>query len=143
MATTATPVGTRTTCVTPLTDWAAVGSNDFTVAPNRGGRAISAVSIPGSARSMVNFAEPSVLAAPSSRGRGLPTSVKSLGSFKVTCAGGFSAAAFRASSPNVARRPEAWSTTPRSTVISDAGTLHSRAAALTSMARAAAPAWRS
>ena len=123
---------------------ATVASNDFTVAPNLGGRAISAVSIPGSVKSMVNFAEPSVFAVPSSRGRCVPTSLKSLGSFKVTSGGGVSVAAFAARSPNVARRPDgACETTPRSTVISAAGTLQSRAAASTSMARAVAPARRS
>ena len=142
-ATTATPAGTGTTCVTPFTRRAAVASNDFTLAPKRGGRAISAVSIPGTAKSIVYCAEPSVLALLSTRGGCLPTSLKSFGSLSVTCAGGAIAAAFDASSPNVARRPDgAWDTTPRSTVISEAGTLHSRAAASTSMARAVAPARR-
>ena len=143
VATTATPVGTGTTWVTPFTRRAAVASNDFTVAPKRGGRAMSAVSIPGSARSIVNCADPSVFALPSTRRSSLPTSLKSLGSFSVTWAGGVRAAAFDASSPNVARRPDgACDTTPRSTVISVVGTPHSRAAASTSMARAVAPARR-
>jgi hypothetical protein len=140
VATTATPDGTGTTCVTPFTCRAGPASNDFTVAPKRGGRAISAVSIPGSLTSIVNCADPSVLARPSTRSSGLPTSFQSLGSFSGTCAGGVSAFAFGTSSPNVARRPDgACETTPRSTVISDAGTPQSLAAASTSMARAGGP----
>ncbi len=143
MATTATPEGTRTTCVTPFTRRAAVASTDFTVAPKRGGRAMSAVSRPGAVKSAVNCAEPSVLALLSTRGVRLPISLKSFGSFSVTCAGGASVAAFGPSSPNVARRPDReWETTPLSTVISEAGTFHSLAAASTSIARAVAPARR-
>ena len=104
---------------------------------------MSAVSSPGSLKSAVNCAEPSVLGLLSTRGGRLPTSVKSFGSFSVTCAGGVRVAALDARSPNVARRPDgACETTPRSTVTSAAGTLHSRAAASTSMARAVAPARR-
>ena len=104
--TTATPDGTRTTWVTPFTRRAAAASTDFTMAPNRGGRAMTAVSMPGNAKSAVNCAEPSVLALPSTRGGRLPISLKSFGSFNVTWAGGVSAAAFAASSPKVARRPD-------------------------------------
>ncbi len=143
VATTATPDGTRTTCVTPFTRRAAVASTDFTVAPKRGGRAISAVSTPGAVKSAVNCAEPSVLAFPSTRGTRLPTSLNSFGSFNVTCVGGVSVAAFDPSSPNVARRPDReWVTTPLSTPISEDGTPHSLAAASTSIARAVAPARR-
>ncbi len=143
VATTATPEGTCTTWVTPLTRRVAVASNDFTVAPNRGARAMTAVSMPGSEKSIVNLAEPSVLAAPSIRGTRFPTRVNCDGSFNFTWAGGVSLAAFGASSPKVARRPDGGcATTPRSTVISEAGTPHSRAAASTRVARAVAPARR-
>src|SRR5207245_9630819 len=143
VATTATPLGTRTTLVTPFTRRAAVAATDFTVAPKRGGRAIRAVSRPGAVKSAVNCAEPSVFGLLSTRATRLPTSLKSFGSFNVTCAGGVSPPAFEASSPNVARRPDPeWETTPPSTVISEAGTPHSTAAAPTSIARAVAPARR-
>ena len=102
VATTATPDGTCTTCVTPFTRRLPIASIDLTVAPNRGGRAMSAVSIPGAEKSRVNFAEPSVFAAPSTRRTTLPTSLKSFGSFRVTWVGGVRVAAFEASSPNVA-----------------------------------------
>jgi hypothetical protein len=52
-ATTATPSGTATTSVTPLTFLAAVASNDTSFAPNDGGNAITAVSRPGSLTSPV------------------------------------------------------------------------------------------
>ena len=93
---------------------------------------------------MVNCAEPSVLALRVDARHPLPISVKSFGSFSVTCAGGGSAAAFDASSPKVARRPDAGM---RHHAARD-GDLRRRdlplaAAAATSIARAVAPAWRS
>ena len=89
-ATTATPDGTGTTSVTPGTRRAAEASNDFTVAPNRGGRAITAVSMSGRRTSYVYSAEPVVLARESTRGAWRPISLKSFGSLSVTCAGGVS-----------------------------------------------------
>ena len=74
----------------------------------------------------------------------LPISRKSFGSFSFGSAGTGSFAAAAASSPKVARRPDlAWLTTPSRTLISAGDTCHFFAAAPTSMARPAAPAWRS
>ena len=87
-ATTAIPAGIRTTSTTPGTCRAAAASNDRTVAPKRGGRAITAVSMSGRRRSAVYTAEPFVLAGESSRGALRPISLKSFGSFNGTCAGG-------------------------------------------------------
>ena len=62
--------------------------------------------------------------------------------FSATSAGTCSLAAASANSPNVACLPDAWETTPFSTLISPAGTFHCLAAAFTSMVRASAPALR-
>jgi len=53
LATTATPSGTCTTSVTPFTLSASLASNATTLAPNDGGNAITAVSMPGSFMSIV------------------------------------------------------------------------------------------
>jgi len=141
---TATPDGTCTTSVTPGTRRAPDASNDRTVAPNRGGRAITAVSMSGRWTSQVYTAAPVVLGRESTRGALRPISLKSRGSLRATLAGGVCRAAAGASSPKVARRPlAACVSTPRSTVIPPAGTCHACAAAATSMARAVAPARRS
>ena len=87
-ATTAIPAGIGTTSTTPGTCRAVAASKDFTVAPKRGGRATTAVSMSGRRRSAVYTAEPLVLACESTRGALRPISLKSFGSFSVTCAGG-------------------------------------------------------
>jgi hypothetical protein len=51
--TTATPSGTWITSVTPGTRIASAESNEMTLAPNEGGKAITAVSRPGSSTSIV------------------------------------------------------------------------------------------
>ena len=126
-ATTATPDGTGTTSVTPGTRRAAEASNDFTVAPNRGGRAITAVSMSGRRTSCVYTAEPLVLARESTRGAWRPISLKSFGSFSVTWAGGVWRGRIGrqlAERGPAARSPRARAR-PASTVISPAGTFHS------------------
>ena len=65
---TATPVGICTTSTTPATAFAFVASNDFTVAPNRGACATTAVSIPGNFTSCVKMAVPPLFALASTRG---------------------------------------------------------------------------
>ena len=67
-ATTATPPGTCTTETTPGTAFAAVASNDLTVAPKSGGRCSSATSMPGNVTSSVNCAVPLVFGGTSTRG---------------------------------------------------------------------------
>ena len=67
-ASTATPVGICTTSITPCTAFDCVASNDFTVAPNSGAWATSAVSMPGSFTSCVKIAVPLPFATPSTRG---------------------------------------------------------------------------
>ena len=92
---------------------------------------------------MVKVAVPCDLSWESRRGRRVPISLKSLGSFKVTSAGASSFAARRAKSPKRPLLPlAAWARTPLSTAISPAGTCQASAAAATSMARAMAPASR-
>jgi hypothetical protein len=57
-ATTATPREIATTSTTPLIAFAPEASTDFTVAPNRGGCTIIAVSMPGSFTSRVKSCRP-------------------------------------------------------------------------------------
>ena len=122
---------------------ASLASNDFTLPPKRGGRAITAVSMPGSAMSMVNIAWPRDLARESVRRTSLPISLKSFGSFSSTSLGGSNLAALTARSPNAADLPLALcERRPLSTLISAAATPQSCAAASTRSARAVAPAWR-
>ena len=144
VASTATPVGTCTTSVTPGTAFAFAASNDFTVPPNRGGCATRAVSMPGSFTSWVKVALPVTLAGMSRRGTSsFPMRRKADASLSVTFAGTGSFAASATSSPKRADLPEpVWLTTPLATVMSPAGTPQRAAAAATSIARAAAPASR-
>src|SRR5690349_18944779 len=143
-ATTATPDGTWTTLTTPGTALAEAVSTDLTVAPNTGGRAMTAVSIPGSFTSNANCAVPLVFDLASTRGTEAPISVKRLGSFSETSDGTGSPAALPANSPNVALRPDgACFMMPFSTVMVDRSTPHSLAAASISNALAVAPALRS
>src|SRR6266436_3510387 len=60
-ATTATPLVTWTTFFTPLMRLVAVASNDFTLPPKTGHRSIDAMSMPGTATSMPNTADPLTL----------------------------------------------------------------------------------
>jgi hypothetical protein len=127
-----------------LTAFAFVASKDLTVAPNRGGCATTAVSMPGRCTSWVKIALPLVLSGESLRGARLPMSLKSLGSLSRTSAGTPSRAAAFASWPKLAWRLEAECiTAPSLTLTSSSGTFHCFAAAATSMARAEAPALRS
>ena len=101
MATTATPSGTCTTSVTPLTFFASVASNETSLAPNDGGHAITAVSRPGSLRSIVYTALPLHLPGESTRGvaSALPIKVNCAGVFSTGLAGGVCFAAAAAISP--------------------------------------------
>src|SRR5664279_6290104 len=72
VASTATPLGTSTTYLTPGTFAASVASNLSTVAPNVGGCMTTAVSMPGNCTSCVNLAVPLDLARESVRGTPLP-----------------------------------------------------------------------
>ncbi|MCY1367471.1 hypothetical protein D9M68_762480 [compost metagenome] len=100
--------------------------------------------MPGSLKSWVKVALPSVLSALSLRDRrSWPISVKSSGDLSLTSFGSGWRAAASANSPKPACLPDAaWLTTPLLTLISAAGTCHCSAAAATSMARALAPALR-
>ena len=98
--------------------------------------------MPGSFTSAVKSAVPLLFARLSVRGTCLPMNTKSFGSLSLTVAGSGCFAAASASSPKVARLPDACETTPLRTAIEAAGTFHRSAAAATSIARAAAPAWR-
>ena len=80
----------------------AVASNDFTVAPNSGGRCSSATSMSGKVTSMVNWAVPLVLGGTSTRGNFWPMSLKSFGSFSGTSFGTGRPDALAANAPNVA-----------------------------------------
>jgi hypothetical protein len=98
-ARTATPRSIATTCRTPGTAFALSAFTRFTLPPKTGGRATSAISIPGTCTSRPKTALPLVLSGVSSRGVALPISLKSLGSFKATLRGGLRPAAFSASLP--------------------------------------------
>jgi hypothetical protein len=142
-ASTATPAGTATTSTTPLIALAAAASNDFTVAPNRSGRLISAVSRPGRLTSRAKTVRPVVLSAESTRGTRVPMRVHSFGSLRRTLAGTGRRAAASASSPKRAERPDAVCvTTPLATAMAAGGTPQRSAAASTSICRMAAPALR-
>src|SRR5262245_2183507 len=81
----------------------------------------------------------------STPGMGVPMMVNSDGSFSFTEArsGGGTLAASLASEPYPRERPVfLWCTLPLAVVHSEAGTFHVWAAAVTSMARPAAPTWR-
>ena len=92
---------------------------------------------------MPNTAEPLTFSGMSRRGSDLPISVKFFGSFSVTSFGTGRAAALSTSAPYLRRRPLAlWTTSPFSVVSVFSGTLHVCAAAVTSIARAVAPALR-
>src|SRR5712672_390762 len=110
----------------------------------RGDRATSAVSWSGSLMSSVNSAEPFDLIALSRRftAPSRPINLKADGSLSFGSAGTGCCMAFSANAPKRPSLPEECRMTPFSTVISAAGTFHSVAAALTSMARAAAPTLR-
>jgi hypothetical protein len=71
-ATTATPFETWTTCRTPLTARAAVGSKLFTLPPATGHRSMDATSIPGTCTSIPKMARPVTLSGVSRRLTGLP-----------------------------------------------------------------------
>ena len=98
-ATTATPLGTCTTCSTPFTAFAALASNDFTLPPKTGERAMTAVRRPGNFTSMANCAFPVIFSGESSRRVGLPMIFQSLRSLSLTLFGGFSDCAATARSP--------------------------------------------
>ncbi len=140
-ATTATPLGTRTTDRTPGTALALVSSSDFTFPPNTGGRATTAVRRPSNCTSMPNRARPVIFSGVSRRLVGFPMSFQSLGSLSCTVFGAGSLAAASASSPYRARLLPAI-TTPFSVRQSAGLTPNFWAAAATSTARAVAPAWR-
>jgi hypothetical protein len=73
LATTAIPRGVSTTSTTPLTCRVAEASNDVALAPNKGGRASTAVSMSGSRTSIGKRCWPVLLAAESTRrSRSLP-----------------------------------------------------------------------
>ncbi len=93
--------------------------------------------------SCVNIAVPLDFARESLRGARWPISVKFFGSLSLTSVGTGIAAAALASSPKLAFLPEACVRTPALTVMLSGGTFQRLAAAATSIARAAAPAWRS
>ena len=103
MATTATPLGTWTTCSTPGTARAALGSKPFRVAPNTGARETNAVRSPGKWTSIPNPALPVIFSGVSRRRWGLPTCVHRSGGFKLTLFGEGSALARSANVPNEAR----------------------------------------
>ena len=93
---------------TPGSFCAAVASKLATRPPVVGHIAMLAYSRPGGSTSRPKVAEPSSLAAPSTRRAGWPMSLKSAGFFSATCAGSGCCAAFGASSPKVALLPLAW-----------------------------------
>jgi len=142
VATTATPSATCTTSVTPLIALVALASNEISLAPNAGGRSMTAVSKPGSFTSIVYVALPVHLASESTRRVCcLPISLNCDGSFNATFCGTGCCAAATAISPNVARCAPLLST-PLLTPMLEAGTFQRCAAAETSIERAVAPAWR-
>jgi CO/xanthine dehydrogenase Mo-binding subunit len=77
---------------------------DLTVAPNSAGRCTTATSMPGKVTSRVNWAVPLPFAGTSTRGNFRAISLKSLGSFRATSAGGDCAAALAANLPKLACR---------------------------------------
>jgi len=111
--------------------------------PKTGECATWATSIPGTFTSMPKMPVPFTLYGLSSRLVGLPISLNVLGSFNVGLAGGVMVAAFSASWPYVRRRLlAAWVTTLLAAVQVEGSTPQVCAAALTSIARAAAPTFR-
>ena len=83
-ATTATPEGTRTTCLTPRTARARSAPIVFGVPPNTGGRATSATSMPGTVASIPNVAVPGDLGAAVEAPRGLADDLELRGSLSAT-----------------------------------------------------------
>ena len=142
-ATTATPLGTCTTLRTPGTALAAVASNDFTLPPNTGARATTAVSRPSNCTSMPNCARPVIFSGVSRRLVGLPMSFQSLASFSVErCGSGAGSLRGGVGELAVARALVAGDHLAVLGADLAAGTSKRCAAACTSSARAVAPAWR-
>ncbi len=141
-AITAIPAGMATTLRTPGIERARASSKLFIFAPKIGGRAMTAVNIPGNFTSIPNSALPFNFSGVSSRLIGLPISLNVFGSLSCTFAGGVSLAAADARCPYVRLRFGPFSTAPDSVRQMDGSTFHCCAAAAISMARAAAPAWR-
>ncbi len=97
--TTATKSSRRTIWRTPGIALALVSSRLATFPPNTGLAASVAIFKPGSRTSMLNCAVPFTLLGVSSRLAGVPISVKSFGSLRVTSVGTGSVAALSASAP--------------------------------------------
>ena len=138
------PVLICTTCFTPGTAFALSALNDAGLPPNTGQRTTRATSMPGRLTSMPNSAVPFTFAGTSRRGSGCPRTRNAFGSLSTTFAGTGTAAARSTSAPYFRRRPlAACTTSPFSVVTVSSATLHVCAAAVTSIARALAPASRS
>src|SRR6476619_5224156 len=104
---------------------------------------MTAVSMPGSRKSIVYCWRPFDFGAESYRGNAsLQMYFHSFGSFRATLAGTGPLAALAANAPYVADFPEAWLTMPFSALISLPGTFQLSTAAAISIARAVAPARR-
>jgi hypothetical protein len=99
LATTATPLGSSTTCVTPVRPFTLSALNEATFAPNTGGCATSAVCRFLRCTSRPNVALPFTFSAESRRRVGLPISLKSLAGLSCTFSGTGSFAAASASWP--------------------------------------------
>ena len=98
-AITATPDGICSTAFTPRSLRAPVASNFFTFPPKTGGRATTAVSIPGRCTSRPNCAAPFAFDGVSNRRVGFPISVNAFAFLSGTSAGAVSLAAVSASEP--------------------------------------------
>ena len=133
------PTGISKTSTTPGTLRAALSSNDFGDAPNTGGRATTAIFIPGRSRSSPNFIEPSHFGELSRRRVPFPINRNSAAVLSVTVSGTGRWDAASANSAYFADCPPGPWTTLDSVRHCSGATFHFCAAAATSMARVRAP----